>query len=158
MDAGEASALLSRAVGVDVGQVEVRRMCRLWGGMGDVLELRAASRVAVAKRIRMPRDCSSIGDQRKKDSYEVEVKLDPKPMYGRTHTLYGMSKWGPQERTHGEAPERLPTRRHTFADAAHPAAVFSRPTFTSAGTPIASWPPAAPCRVPCWSIARGTAR
>jgi len=64
MDAGEASALLSRAVGVDVGQVEVRRMCRLWGGMGDVLELRAASRVAVAKRIRMPRDCSSIGDQR----------------------------------------------------------------------------------------------
>jgi len=75
MDSDEARLLLSRAFGEDIGTAEVRRMCRLWGGMGDVLELRAGKRIAVAKRIRMPGDCSSIGDKRKKDSYEVEANF-----------------------------------------------------------------------------------
>ena len=76
MERREASELLRRALGIEEPQPEVQRLCRLWGGMGDVLELRVAGRAPlIAKRIRMPGKCSSIGDRRKKDSYEVEARF-----------------------------------------------------------------------------------
>lgn len=74
MDATEARRLLMEAFGEDAAAPEVRRLCRLWAGMGDVWELRVAGRTAVAKRIRMPRECSSLGDLRKRESYEVEAR------------------------------------------------------------------------------------
>jgi len=52
-------------------------MASLWAGMGSVYRLGAKTKRGdvsiVAKRVELPRVCSSIGDQRKKDSYDVEA-------------------------------------------------------------------------------------
>jgi len=90
MDREEARALVLRclprfpAAGLPqleasaVREVRSRSVARLWGGMGNVFELNvtttAGSTVTImAKRIKLPQRCSSVGDQRKKDSYDVEA-------------------------------------------------------------------------------------
>lgn len=62
-----------------------REVCELWGGMGRILELWArfscgAERSFVVKVIEPPWDCRSVGDRRKRDSYEVECRF-----YGQGH-------------------------------------------------------------------------
>jgi len=68
-----------------IQRVTATSMARLWGGMGAIYELQVVSKgktvaSAIAKRVRMPADCTSIGDRRKKASYEVEAAF-----YGRGH-------------------------------------------------------------------------
>jgi len=90
MDAKEARSLVERCIGnfpraglpginassiVDIRSTPV---ARLWKGMGSVHELRIRTQegedvVFLAKRIQLPKKCSSLGDRRKKDSYEVEA-------------------------------------------------------------------------------------
>lgn len=58
--------------------VQVRRIASLWAGMGSVyrltIESKGASPVSiVAKRVELPAACASVGDQRKKHSYNVEA-------------------------------------------------------------------------------------
>ena len=61
-----------------ITKVRAKRMCGLWAGMGAVYELvvsadGVADFAIVAKRISLPKNCSSIGDRRKKDSYDCEA-------------------------------------------------------------------------------------
>ena len=61
-----------------IKDVRARSVARLWGGMGNVYELTVSSSqgpdlAIMAKRIKLPSNCTSIGDQRKKDSYDVEA-------------------------------------------------------------------------------------
>jgi len=81
------SAGLPRSEAGDVQRVTTREMASLWGGMGKVYEISISSSVSsggastiVAKRIQLPTSCSSLGDQRKKDSYDVEAAF-----YSRGH-------------------------------------------------------------------------
>eukprot|EP00667_Euglena_gracilis_P026833 EG_transcript_32703 len=96
MDAAEALALLQQcgprwaAAGlppVDPAALRAARpkvLQRLWGGMGHVYAISVPAKghapCVIAKRIRLPETCTSVGDQRKKDSYEVEAAF-----YGQGH-------------------------------------------------------------------------
>ena len=98
MDAEEAKALVARclprfaAAGLPpltadaVTSVLPRRIASLWAGMGNVFQLAVTTSSGspplsiVAKRVELPPVCDSIGDQRKKDSYDVEANF-----YARGH-------------------------------------------------------------------------
>ncbi|CAE7176599.1 unnamed protein product [Symbiodinium necroappetens] len=60
-----------------ITDVKVRAIASLWAGMGSVYDLAVSSKNGiqhvVAKRVQLPKRCDSIGDQRKKDSYDVEA-------------------------------------------------------------------------------------
>ena len=62
-----------------IADVQPKRIASLWAGMGNVWQLNIASAAGapplavVAKRVELPAVCTSIGDQRKKDSYDVEA-------------------------------------------------------------------------------------
>ena len=63
-----------------VASVMPKRIASLWAGMGSVFQLAITTTgggtpplTIVAKRVELPRKCDSIGDQRKKDSYDVEA-------------------------------------------------------------------------------------
>eukprot|EP00448_Togula_jolla_P011473 CAMPEP_0170601028 /NCGR_PEP_ID=MMETSP0224-20130122/17641_1 /TAXON_ID=285029 /ORGANISM="Togula jolla, Strain CCCM 725" /LENGTH=353 /DNA_ID=CAMNT_0010925777 /DNA_START=33 /DNA_END=1094 /DNA_ORIENTATION=- len=58
--------------------IRSRQVARLWGGMGSIFDLRVSTQstedvVFVAKQIRLPENCTKIGDLRKKHSYDVEA-------------------------------------------------------------------------------------
>eukprot|EP00929_Paragymnodinium_shiwhaense_P030818 TRINITY_DN17394_c0_g1_i2.p1 TRINITY_DN17394_c0_g1~~TRINITY_DN17394_c0_g1_i2.p1 ORF type:complete len:357 (+),score=44.07 TRINITY_DN17394_c0_g1_i2:93-1163(+) len=89
MDKTEAAALLEKslprfpAAGLPnlassaITGVKAKSVATLWAGMGAVYEVTAENTAGppvtiVAKRIQLPEKCKSIGDQRKKDSYDVE--------------------------------------------------------------------------------------
>ncbi len=63
----------------DIADVKHKAVASLWAGMGAVFEIIIASKTSrspvsiMAKRVELPAQCSSIGDQRKKDSYAVEA-------------------------------------------------------------------------------------
>ena len=99
MDKQEAVALVTRSLpkfttaglpplGADaIAAVQPKRIASLWAGMGNVWQLNITTSTAgapplsiVAKRVELPAVCSSIGDQRKKDSYDVEASF-----YSRGH-------------------------------------------------------------------------
>ena len=94
MDKAEALALLARclperlaAAGLpashsDVDVVRVKSIASLWAGMGNVYEITLKTRSApssseqfslIAKRVNCPEHCTSVGDKRKKDSYQCEA-------------------------------------------------------------------------------------
>jgi hypothetical protein len=90
MDKAEARSLVERCLPAfakagltpfsasDIVDVSSRAIASLWAGMGNVYKISIKSATAgtvdiVAKRIELPRVCDSIGDQRKKDSYDVEA-------------------------------------------------------------------------------------
>ena len=92
MDAAEARSLAARCVPQCVAAglattretitgVRVRLVQSLWAGMGAVYELaitqgaNATPLVVIAKRISLPAQCNSIGDARKKTSYECEASF-----------------------------------------------------------------------------------
>lgn len=64
-----------------IKEVSARQIASLWAGMGYVYRLNITSSSLpsplsiVAKRIQLPDRCTSIGDQRKKDSYDVEANF-----------------------------------------------------------------------------------
>ena len=64
--------------------VAATAIASLWARMGSVYQLSAKTKRSdvsiVAKRVELSRVCSSIGDQRKKDSYDVEAAF-----YSRGH-------------------------------------------------------------------------
>jgi len=66
--------------------VQCSSIASLWAGMGAVYQLvlecsdKRQPVSIVAKRVELPRVCDSIGDQRKKDSYDVEAAF-----YARGH-------------------------------------------------------------------------
>ena len=88
MQAADARALVAAALPGFAGaglpalnarqlQIRSRQVQRLWGGMGEVVELSAAdggerSAAVIAKVVRLPAGELSIGDARKRDSYAVE--------------------------------------------------------------------------------------
>ena len=98
MDKQEAVALVRRSlpkfataglppVGADaISAVQPKRIASLWAGMGNVWQLNVTSTAGapplsiVAKRVELPAVCTSISDQRKKDSYDVEASF-----YSRGH-------------------------------------------------------------------------
>ena len=99
MDKQEAVALVKRSLpkfaaaglpplSVDaIAAVQPKRIASLWAGMGSVWQLHVSTSTAgapplsiVAKRVELPAVCTSIGDQRKKDSYDVEAAF-----YSRGH-------------------------------------------------------------------------
>ena len=98
MDPSEASTLMERCLpdltkaglpataAADLGPVKARLVARLWGGMGYVYELTASPPTGpltvIAKRVRLPDRCESIGDQRKKASYEVCMPQAAKQVVG----------------------------------------------------------------------------
>ena len=63
----------------DIADVKHKAVASLWAGMGAVFEITIASKTSrspvsiMVKRVELPAQCSSIGDQRKKDSYAVEA-------------------------------------------------------------------------------------
>lgn len=62
----------------DIVDVTARAIASLWAGMGNVYKLTVKSAAGesisiIAKRVDLPDVCDSIGDQRKKDSYDVEA-------------------------------------------------------------------------------------
>jgi hypothetical protein len=66
--------------GDTITSVQVAHVQRLWGGMGAVLEVRAetasgVSALLIVKKILLPCGVLSVGDQRKKVSYECESKF-----------------------------------------------------------------------------------
>jgi hypothetical protein len=84
------------------GEVRIRPLATLWAGMGHVYELTANVKQAavggesdrggsgrtiaiVAKRVQLPAVCSSLGDQRKKDSYHVEAAFYSRGHAARVH-------------------------------------------------------------------------
>ena len=91
MDEAEARALVARCLprfaeaGLppvsegDIASVKAQAISSLWAGMGTVFKLKIALSggsppvTLVAKRVELPSRCDSIGDQRKKDSYDVEA-------------------------------------------------------------------------------------
>ena len=91
MDKAEAKRLVERSLPnfakaglkplgtpADIVDVSARSIASLWAGMGNIYRLTvktaAGDSVAiVAKRVDMPDVCDSIGDQRKKDSYDCEA-------------------------------------------------------------------------------------
>ena len=92
MDAKEARALVERCLPrfaeaglppLDASQInDVKAKCiaSLWAGMGNVYSIAISSSLGtpisiVAKRVELPSVCDSIGDQRKKDSYDVEANF-----------------------------------------------------------------------------------
>jgi len=69
----------------DIEDVQARSVASLWAGMGNVYSFAikrsgGAPVNIMAKKIQMPARCTSIGDQRKKDSYDVEAAF-----YSRGH-------------------------------------------------------------------------
>ena len=76
-----------------ITDVRSRSVCSLWGGCGAVIELSitcsssssasassslpalSSPIVFMAKVVDMPSDCGSLGDQRKKDSYDCEASF-----------------------------------------------------------------------------------
>ncbi|KAK7230832.1 phosphotransferase [Aureococcus anophagefferens] len=112
MDAAEALSLAKRAcpqfasAGLkpldpsSITKVETRSVARLWAGMGSVVELRVkagedTAATIVAKKVTLPKRCASIGDRRKKASYEVECNFYDEP----PRVLSGLAKlhalfWG----------------------------------------------------------------
>ena len=64
----------------DIRKITSRAVCRLWAGMGSVYQLTitlfsGTDIIFMCKRVRLPEVCESIGDLRKKHSYEVEVNF-----------------------------------------------------------------------------------
>ena len=62
----------------EITRVRCRSVATLWAGFGSVVELTLelgprAPVAFVAKKIKLPADCRSIGDRRKKASYECEA-------------------------------------------------------------------------------------
>ena len=63
----------------DIAGVTHSAIASLWAGMGSVFEITVECKSGrpplsiVAKRVNIPAQCCSIGDQRKKDSYAVEA-------------------------------------------------------------------------------------
>jgi hypothetical protein len=63
----------------DIADVKHKAIASLWAGMGTVFEITITSKAGcspvsiMAKRVELPAQCSSTGDQRKKDSYAVEA-------------------------------------------------------------------------------------
>jgi hypothetical protein len=62
-----------------IADVTCKAVASLWAGMGAVFEITVA-RISeqqplriIAKRVQLPAQCRSVGDQRKKDSYAVEA-------------------------------------------------------------------------------------
>jgi hypothetical protein len=70
-----------------ITDVRSRSVCSLWGGCGAVIELSITCSpssslpslsppvVFIAKVVDMPSNCGSLGDQRKKDSYDCEASF-----------------------------------------------------------------------------------
>ena len=61
-----------------IADVQAKSIASLWAGMGNVYRLTIARSggppiAIIAKRVELPARCDSIGDQRKKDSYDVEA-------------------------------------------------------------------------------------
>lgn len=90
MDRKEARALVERClpwfdaaglphiVAESIKDVQAKSIASLWAGMGNVYTLSIAltdgdSLTIVAKRVTLPARCDNIGDQRKKNSYDVEA-------------------------------------------------------------------------------------
>ncbi|CAE7405074.1 unnamed protein product [Symbiodinium natans] len=87
MDKAEARTLVERCLprfkdaGLEpldgITDIKVKAIASLWAGMGCVYDLMVTSKRGVqhvvAKRVQLPKRCDSIGDQRKKDSYDVEA-------------------------------------------------------------------------------------
>ena len=46
---------------------------RLWAGMGTIYELKCGDQRIIAKVVKLPKRCDSIGDRRKAKSYECEA-------------------------------------------------------------------------------------
>lgn len=68
----------------EISDVQARAIASLWAGMGNVFKLTVkannGTQNIIAKCVSLPPTCDSIGDQRKKDSYDVE-----KAFYGQGH-------------------------------------------------------------------------
>ena len=74
MDPAEAQRLVALALGTPSSAVTVSSLCRLWAGMGHVYSLTTDSKEEViAKVVKLPKDCWSVGDVRKAKSYECEA-------------------------------------------------------------------------------------
>lgn len=58
-------------------RVQAKRVATLWAGYGSIFKLMVEGGSApisiIVKRVELPSVCDSIGDQRKKDSYDVEA-------------------------------------------------------------------------------------
>lgn len=92
MDEAEAKSLVERCLphfaqaglkaltATNIADVQAKAIASLWAGMGNVYKLTVSSAVPgdppvsiVAKCVELPTGRLSIGDQRKKDSYDVEA-------------------------------------------------------------------------------------
>ena len=90
MDKAEARQLVERSLprfeqaglhalkASDITDVQSKAIASLWAGMGSVYKISITRSggpplAIVAKRVVLPPRCDSIGDQRKKDSYDVEA-------------------------------------------------------------------------------------
>jgi hypothetical protein len=72
-----ASAGLPPLTAQSIAEVKAKSIASLWAGMGSVFRLSITCNdhpplSIIAKRVELPAVCDSIGDQRKKDSYDVE--------------------------------------------------------------------------------------
>lgn len=61
-----------------ITDVKVQRVASLWAGMGSIYNLAITNSAGpevniMAKKVQMPGKCDNRGDQRKKDSYDVEA-------------------------------------------------------------------------------------
>ena len=80
-DPGLAQLVRQHSSGDSVTSVQVSHMQRLWGGMGAVLEVRARTgsgveATLIVKHIELPAYAAlSVGDERKRASYECEAKF-----------------------------------------------------------------------------------
>jgi hypothetical protein len=65
-----------------------KQLCRLWAGFGVVNEIKTGtSQTFVVKKVILPSDCTSIGDERKKQSYECEAHFYENGMASRLHEI-----------------------------------------------------------------------
>eukprot|EP00927_Polykrikos_kofoidii_P062300 TRINITY_DN57106_c0_g1_i1.p1 TRINITY_DN57106_c0_g1~~TRINITY_DN57106_c0_g1_i1.p1 ORF type:complete len:361 (+),score=56.13 TRINITY_DN57106_c0_g1_i1:94-1176(+) len=91
MDRDEARELVERSVArfpaaglppleaTAITEVKSKAIASLWAGMGAVYSLSITHSAGgppieiIAKKVQLPKKCTSMGDQRKKDSYDVEA-------------------------------------------------------------------------------------
>ena len=65
-----------------------KQLCRLWAGFGIVNEITTGTmQTFVVKKVVLPSDCTSIGDERKKQSYECEAHFYENGMASRLHEI-----------------------------------------------------------------------
>lgn len=105
MDAAESRQLVERCLpkfqpaglpplkADEIKSVQSKAVASLWAGMGNVYKLTITrtsgdTSTIMAKRVVLPPTCDSIGDQRKKDSYDVEAAFYSK---GHAEKLIGAS-------------------------------------------------------------------